>query len=100
MLPQRWAIIIDAVTMLEQRWPSSRIASRILSLGLMFLGQTVQSDCRRFAISFDLRLGGVAREARVASWSGVPNRWTQAHIWQGVVRSTPCTQDDTPRLDS
>ena len=30
-------------------------------------------------------LGGVAREARVSSWSGVPNRWTQAHIWQGVV---------------
>ena len=36
--------------------------------------------------------GGVAREARVSSWSGVPNRSTQAHIWQGVVGSTPCTQ--------
>ena len=54
MLPQCWAIIIDAITMLEQRWPSSRIALRILSLGLIFPGQTVQSDCRRVAISFDV----------------------------------------------
>ena len=54
MLPQCWAIIIDAITILEQRWPSSRIASRILSLGLMFPGQTVPSDCRRVAISFDV----------------------------------------------
>ena len=49
MLPQRWAIIIDAVTTLEQRWPSSRIASHILSLGLMFPGQTVPSDRRLIA---------------------------------------------------
>ena len=53
-MPQRWAIIIDADTTLEQRWPSSRIASRILSLGLMFPGRTVPSDCRRFAVSFDV----------------------------------------------
>ena len=88
-MPQCWVIIIGAVTTFEQRWPSSRIASRILSLGLMFPGQTVPSDCRRIAMS---KLGGVAREARVSSWSGVPNRSTQAHIWQGVVGSTPCTQ--------
>ena len=53
-MPQRWAIIIDADTMLEQRWPSSCIASRILSLGLMFPGHTVPSDCGRVAISFDV----------------------------------------------
>ena len=26
----------------------------------------------------------------MAPWSGVPNRSTQAHIWQGVVGNTPC----------
>ena len=63
MLPQRWAIA--AITMLEQRWPSSRIASRILSLGLMFPGQTVPSDCRRVAISFDVSAWGVSHERHV-----------------------------------
>ena len=48
------AIIIDSVTMLEQRWPSSRIASCILLLGLMFPGQTGPSDCWRVAINFDV----------------------------------------------
>ena len=86
VLPQHWTIIIDAVTTLKQRWPSSRIASRILSLGLMFPGQTVPSDCRRFAFSFDVRAWVVSRVSR---WSGVPNRSTQPHIWQGVVGNTP-----------
>ena len=54
VLPQPWAIIIDAVTTLEQCWPSFHIASRILSLDLMFPGQTVSSDCQRFAVSFDV----------------------------------------------
>ena len=36
------------------------------------------------------RPDSVAREARVSRWSGVPNRSTQVHIWQGVVGNTPC----------
>ena len=86
MLPQHWAIIIDAVTTLKQRWPISGIASLILSFGVMFPGQTVPSDCRRFAFSFDVWAWGVSRVSR---WSGVPNRSTQVHIWQGVVGNTP-----------
>ena len=36
MMPQRWAIIIDAVTILERRWASSRVTSLILSYDLLF----------------------------------------------------------------
>ena len=35
-------------------------------------------------------LVGVACETRVSRWSGVRNRSAQVHIWQGVVRNTPC----------
>ena len=62
VLPQRWAIIIDAVTTLKQPWPSSHIASRILSLGSMFPGQTVPSDCGLIAgallLALMSKLGG------------------------------------------
>ena len=26
----------------------------------------------------------------MSRWSGVPNRSTQVHIWEGVVGNTPC----------
>ena len=58
--------------------------------------------CRLIARALRLalmsKLGGVAREAHMSSWSGVPNRQTQAHSWQGVVGSTPCTQVALRRL--
>ena len=78
---------------LSQRW-NSVLASLHVYCHLDWCSQARR--CRLIAgalrLALCLSLGGVAREARVSSWSGVPNRWTQAHIWQCVVGSTPYTQ--------
>ena len=81
---------------LSQRWNSvgQVLASLRVYCHLAWCSQARR--CRLIAgalrLALMFKLGGVAREARVSSWSGVPNRSTQAHIWQGVVGSTPCTQ--------
>ena len=56
VLPQRWAIIIDAVTILECHWASSRIASHIyiVSHALRFSRQILVGDCRQSTVNFDV----------------------------------------------
>ena len=54
-MPQRWVIIIDAVTTLEWRWqvPAS-LRIYILSHDLRFSRQILVGDCRQSTVSFDV----------------------------------------------
>ena len=53
-MPQRLAIIIDAVTTLECRWASFHIASHILLPDSRFSRQILVGDCRQSPVSFDV----------------------------------------------